>query len=370
MTPVPFLDLKAQYAPIRAEVDAAIRRVLDDTAFILGPGVAGFETAFAAHCGRKHCVGLNSGTSALHLALLAAGVGPGDDVVTTPHTWISTSWAISYCGARPVFADVDPRTGNLDPRATERALTPRTKALLPVDLYGNPAALPAFEDLARRKGIPLIEDAAQSHGARLRGRPCGSFGLLGCFSFYPGKNLGAAGEGGAVVTDDADLAARMRRLRDHAQDGRHRHVEIGFNYRMEGVQGAVLEVKLRHLDRWNAARRAAAGRYAGLLDGIPGVALPGAAEGAEPAWHLYVVRVRDRDGVASRLAGLGVGTGVHYPTPVHLQPAYASLGHARGAFPAAEAFAAECLSLPMFAEITPAQQEAVASALRTATGAG
>jgi dTDP-4-amino-4,6-dideoxygalactose transaminase len=364
--PVPFLDLHAQYEPILPEVRAAVDGVLATKAFILGDAVASFETAFAAFAGRKHCVGLNSGTSALHLALLAAGVGPGDDVITTPHTWISTSWAISYCGARPVFADVDPATGNLDPAAAERALTPRTRALLPVDLYGNPAALEAFEDLSRRKGVPLVEDAAQSHGATLGGRPCGAFGLLACFSFYPGKNLGAAGEGGAVVTDDAALAERMRRLRDHAQAGRHDHREIGFNYRMEGVQGAVLGVKLRHLPRWNAGRRAAAGRYAEFLAGISGVVLPAVTPGADPAWHLYVVRVKDRDGVAKRLGAAGIGTGVHYPRPVHLQQAYASLGLARGAFPRAEAFAGDCLSLPMFAEITPVQQGEVAAALRSA----
>lgn len=366
---IPFLDLKAQYVLIRNEVDAAVRGVLDDAAFILGDRVARFETAFARYAGREHCVGLNSGTSALHLALLTAGVGLGDEVVTTPHTWISTSWAISYCGARPVFADVDPRTGNLDAAAAERAITPRTKALLPVDLYGNPADLIAFEEIASRRGVVLVEDAAQAHGARLRGRPAGSFGVLSAFSFYPTKNLGAAGEGGAVVTDDAALAERVRRLRDHAQAGRHYHTEIGFNYRMEALQAAVLDVKLRHLDRWNEARRVAAGRYRELLEGIPEVTLPEPTPGADPAWHLYVVRVRDRDRVAPRLAEQGVGTGVHYPTPVHLQPAYASLGYGRGAFPVAEAFAAECLSLPMFAEITPEQQAFVASSLSAAVRA-
>jgi dTDP-4-amino-4,6-dideoxygalactose transaminase len=363
---VPFLDVKAQLAHIRPEVDAAVRRVFDDTSFILREGVSCFEEAFARYIGRRHCVGVNSGTSALHLALLVAGVRPGDEVVTTPYTWISTSWAVSYCGARPVFADVDPRTGNLDPAAAERAITARTKALLPVDLYGNPADLAAFEALAARHGIALIEDAAQAHGARLHGRPAGSFGLLACFSFYPGKNLGAAGEGGAVVTDDGALAERMRRLRDHAQAERHHHVEIGYNYRMEGLQGAVLDVKLRHLERWNRARRAAADRYHQLLDGIPGVTLPTPTPGAEPAWHLYVVRLPHRNRVAARLAEQGIETAVHYPTAVHLQPAYAPLGYRRGDFPAAEAFAAECLSLPMFAEITPDQQVQVATALRRA----
>lgn len=363
---IPFLDLKAQLEPIRDEVDEAIRGVLDNTAFILGPGVADFEAAFAAQVGRRHAVGVNSGTSALHLALIAAGVGPGDEVVTTPHTWISTTWAISYVGATPVYADVDPSTGNLDPKAAEAAITDRTKALLPVDLYGHPADLTELEAVAGRHGVALIEDAAQSHLATLDGRPAGSFGLAGCFSFYPGKNLGALGEAGAVVTDDDEVAARLRRLRDHAQDGRHHHVEIGYNYRMEGLQGAVLDVKLRHLPGWTDGRRAAAARYDELLADVPGVTLPHVAERANPAWHLYPVRVDDRDAVAARLDRAGVATGVHYPTPVHLQPAYAHLGHRRGDFPNAEAYAATCLSLPMYAELTAEQQQYVADQLKEA----
>ena len=275
---IPFLDLKAQLAPIRGEVDAAIKQVLDNTAFILGPAVADFEADFAAQTGRKHAVGLNSGTSALHLALIAAGVGPGDEVITTPHTWISTTWAISYVGATPVYADIDPATANLDPAAAEAAITDRTKAILPVDLYGHPAALTDLEKIAESHGIALIEDAAQSHLATLDGRPAGSFGQSACFSFYPGKNLGAAGEGGAVVTDDDAVADRVRRLRDHAQDGRHNHVEVGYNYRMEGLQGAVLAVKLRHLAEWTEGRRAAAARYAELID-VPGVTLPAGRRG-------------------------------------------------------------------------------------------
>ena len=363
---VPFLDLKAQLAPIRAEVDAAIAGVLDNTGFILGPTVAEFEESFAAQTGRAHAVGVNSGTSALHLALIAAGVGPGDEVVTTPHTWISTTWAISYVGATPVYADVDPLTGNLDPAAAEAAITPRTRALLPVDLYGHPAALPELEEIARRHGLALIEDAAQSHLATLDGRPAGSFGDQACFSFYPGKNLGAVGEAGAVVTDDADVAARIRRLRDHAQDGRHHHVEVGYNYRMEGLQGAVLSVKLRHLQSWTDARREAAARYAELLADIEGVTLPGVAAGADPSWHLYPIRVSDRDAVGARLAEAGVATGVHYPTPVHLQPAYAHLGYTKGSLPHAEEYAATCLSLPMYAELTADMQQYVADQLRTA----
>ena len=366
---IPFLDLKAQMEPIRGEVDAAIGQVLDDCAFVLGPSVSGFEEAFAAQTGRKHAIGLNSGTSALHLALIAAGVGPGDEVVTTPHTWISTTWAISYVGATPVYADVDPATGNLDPAAAEAAITERTRALLPVDLYGHPAALSDLEKIAERHGVALIEDAAQSHLATLDGRPAGSFGLAACFSFYPGKNLGAAGEGGAVVTDDDEVAARVRRLRDHAQDGRHNHVEVGYNYRMEGLQGAVLAVKLRHLPAWTEGRRAAARRYGELLDGIPGVTLPHVADGADPAWHLYPIRVADREAVGARLKEVGVATGVHYPTPVHLQPAYGHLGYRAGDLPHAEEYAATCLSLPMLAELSADQQEYVAEQLRKAVSA-
>lgn len=366
MIKVPFLDLKAQYAGIREDIEAALKGVLDDASFVLGPPVSRFEEAFAAYCNRKHCIAVNSGTSALHLALLASGVGPGDEVVTTPHTWISTSWAISYCGARPIFADVDPSTGNLDPGAAAAAVTGRTKVLLPVNLYGNPAPNARFEELAARASVILVEDAAQSHGAVLGGRKSGSFGRLSCFSFYPGKNLGAVGEGGAVVTDDDAAAERIRRLRDHAQAGRHNHVEIGFNYRMEAIQGAVLGVKLRHLDGWNEQRRVAAARYGRLLSDVPGLVLPEPIPGATPVWHLYVVRVRERERVAAVLAERGIGTGVHYPRPVHLQPAYATLGHRPGSFPRAEAFAAECLSLPMFPEISEEQQAAVADALRAA----
>lgn len=363
---VPFLDLKAQLDPIRAEVDAAIARVLDTTGFILGPEVSEFEEMFARETGRAHAVGLNSGTSALHLALLAAGVGPGDEVVTTPHTWISTTWAISYVGATPVYADVDTATGCLDPAAAEAAVTPRTKALLPVDLYGNPAALDELEAIAERHGLVLVEDAAQAHLATLHGRPAGSFGQSACFSFYPGKNLGAIGEGGALVTDDAAIADRVRRLRDHAQNGRHRHVEVGYNYRMEGVQGAVLAVKLRHLKAWTESRRLVAARYGELLREVDGVTLLGTTPGADPAWHLYPVRVRDRDAVQATLREAGVATGVHYPTPVHLQPAYQHLGQGPGSMPRSEAWAAECLSLPMYAELRPDQQDYVVDQLRAA----
>lgn len=362
---VPFLDLTSQHEPIRQEMERAIAKVLDDSSFVLGPGVSGFEDAFARYTGRRFCVGVNSGTSALHLALVASGVGPGDEVITTPHTWISTTWAISYCGATPVFVDTDPATGNLDPAAVEQAVTSRTRALLPVDLYGNPADHVSLQRVAESHGITLIDDAAQAQGARLHGAVIGSFGSMACFSFYPGKNLGAMGEAGAVVTNDEDVAQRLRRLRDHAQDGRHHHTEIGFNYRMDGIQGAVLEVKLARLDLWNDQRREAAARYADLLGSIDGVGTPAPTHGAEPNWHLYAVRVPEREKVADGLKHHGVASGFHYPTPVHLQPVYRDLGYAEGSLPRAEAYAAECLSLPMFPDITPAQQEHVADSLRT-----
>lgn len=366
MIEIPFADLVSMHAELRGTFEEAMGEVFDTGAFILGPSVERFEQAFAKAVGRKHCIGVNSGTSALHLALLVSGVGPGDEVVTTPHTWISTSWAISYCGATPVFADVDPETGNLDPELAAAAVTPKTKAVLPVDLYGNPADLPTFEKFASAHGVTLVDDACQAHGSRLNGREVGSFGSSACFSFYPGKNLGAVGEAGAIVTDDEDVAARMRRLRNHGQAGAHEHLEIGFNYRMEGLQGAILGAKLPLLERWNNQRREAAARYTALLDGMAGVVAPSVTPGGDPNWHLYVVRVRDRDEVARRMHSKGIDVRFHYPTPVHLQPAYSFLGHKPGSFPIAESFAAECLSLPMFPGITESQQQRVAEELEVA----
>jgi dTDP-4-amino-4,6-dideoxygalactose transaminase len=363
---VPFLDLKAQNRSIWFELLSALEDVMSEAQFILGPAVERFEARFAEYVGVRHCVGLNNGTSALHLALLASGVGPGDEVITTPHSWISTTWAISYVGARPVFVDIDPVTYTLDPERVERALTPRTKAILPVHLYGQAADLAPLLRLAQAHGLALIEDAAQAHGAVYQGRRVGAWGKAGCFSFYPGKNLGAFGEGGAVVTDDAALAERVRRLRDHAQKSRHHHVEVGYNMRMEGVQGAVLEVKLRHLDRWNAARARHAQRYHELLADVPGLVLPAAPRPEGHVWHLFAVLVRglDREAVRRSLEGKGIATGVHYPTPIPFQPAYTHLGYQPGDFPVAEEVMGGCLSLPMFAELTDEQIELTARALR------
>ncbi len=363
---VPFLDLRAHNRSVWSEIQAALDPVMEQAQFILGPAVERFEAHFAEYLGVRHCVGLNNGTSALHLALLACDVGPGDEVITTPATWISTSWAVSYVGARPVFVDIDPVTYTLDPRQVELAITPRTRALLPVHLYGQAADVVRLRDIADEHGLVLIEDAAQAHGACLAGRRVGSFGRAGCFSFYPGKNLGAFGEAGCVVTDDDEVAARIRRLRDHAQQGRHHHVEIGYNARMEGIQGAVLDAKLPRLDAWNAARARHARRYRELLAGVPGLTLPAVPRPEGHVWHLFVVLVhgRDREELRRALAERGVATGVHYPTLVSAQPAYADLGHRRGDFPVADELAECCLSLPLYPEMTDAQTAHVARELR------
>jgi dTDP-4-amino-4,6-dideoxygalactose transaminase len=358
-------DLRGQYAALREEIGRALADVAESTAYVLGPKVAAFEKAFAAYVGSRHCVGVNSGTSALHLALLGAGVGPGDEVLTVPMTFIATSWAVTYVGARPVYVDVDAATRTMDVEQVEQRITPRTRALLPVHLYGQPADLGPLLEIGRRHGIPVIEDAAQAHGARYHGRGAGSLGLCGCFSFYPGKNLGAHGEAGAVVTDDDHIAARLRALRDHAQKERYHHDEIGFNYRMDAFQGAVLGVKLKHLERWTEARRALAVRYGAALVGLP-LELPAEAPGRRHVWYLYVVLHPQRDRIRADLEARGIQTGLHYPIPLHLQKAYRHLEHREGDFPVAERIGRECLTLPLFPEMTDEQQAAVFSALREA----
>jgi dTDP-4-amino-4,6-dideoxygalactose transaminase len=359
---VPFLDLKAQYASIREEILDALHEVAESTAYVLGPKVIAFEEAFAAFVGAKHCVGVNSGTSALHLALIAAGVRPGDEVITVPMTFIATSWAISYSGATPVFVDVDPATYTMDTRKIERKITRRTRAILPVHLYGQPADLEPILEIGRRHGIPIIEDAAQAHGAQYQGKAAGSQGFCGCFSFYPGKNLGAYGEAGAVVTDDEQVADRLRSLRDHAQSRRYHHSELGFNYRMDGFQGAVLGVKLKHLESWTEARRRLADRYREGLAGLP-IKLPFEAPGRKHVWHLFVVLHPHRDRIRKELESRGIQTGLHYPIPVHLQEAYADLRYQSGDFPISERIAQDCFTLPLFPEMTEAQQGRVIRAL-------
>lgn len=364
---IPLVDLKAQYATIRMEIDAAIQRVLDSTAFILGREVAQFEDAFAAYCGAPYAVGVSSGTAALHLALLACGVGPGDEVITSPHTFIATAEAISHCGARPVFVDIDPVSYNLDVQRVEAAIGGRTKAVVAVHLYGNPVDMEQLLAVTRRRGIHVIEDAAQAHGAMIKGQRVGTFGTAGCFSFYPGKNLGAYGDAGMVVSNDPEVAARVRLLRDHGRREKYVHEAVGYGYRLDALQAAVLHVKLRHLDQWNLRRRHAARRYCELLT-ASNVVLPYTAPHAEPVYHLFVVRTPERDRVLEHLQAHGIGAGVHYPIPVHLQPVYAPLGLQPGSFPHAERAAREVLSLPLYPEITVAQQQEVTAALHAAIG--
>lgn len=363
---VPFLDLRVQNNSIMAELQAALQPVIENAQFILGPAVESFEKDFASYIGTQECVGLNNGTSALQMALLALGVGPGDEVISTPHSWISTSWAISYVGAKPVFVDIDPQTYTLDPSLVKSAITSQTKAILPVHLYGQAADAVALRQIADDHNIALIEDAAQSHGAKQAGRRVGSIGQIGCFSFYPGKNLGAFGEAGAIVSNDARLASHVRRLRDHAQDGRHNHVEIGYNTRMEGLQGAILRAKLPHLDGWNARRSELAAQYSKLLANTPGIVLPACPHAEGHVWHLYVIQVTsmDREQFRTQLSERGIATGVHYPTPIPFQPAYQYLGYKPGDFPIAERVMSQCVSLPMFAELTAAQVDYTAAAIR------
>ncbi len=361
--PIPYLDLRAQMKPLRAELDAVIARTLDNCSFCLGPDVVQFEQDFAKFCGAEHCVAFNSGTSALHIAMLLLGVGPGDEVITTPFTFVATSWAISYVGATPVYVDIDDATFNLDPKLIEKAITPKTKVVMPVHLYGQPFNVEAILEICRKHKLPLVEDSAQSHGAKFNGKVVGTFGEISCFSFYPGKNLGAAGEGGALVTNNAAFAKRARALREHGSTVRYYHDEVGYNYRMEGIQGAVLGVKLPHLQKWTDARRRVAHRYHELLKGTP-LQLPLEASFAESAYHLYVVRHPRRDELKAYLDANGVGCALHYPLPLHLQKCYANLGYKNGDFPFAEKAGRECLSLPIYPELTDAQIDRVAAAVK------
>ena len=360
---IPMIDLRAQYSAIKPEIDAAIARVLDGAQFVLGDEVAAFERRFAEYCGAREAAAVNSGTSALHLALLAAGVGPGDEVVTVPFTFVATVAAIRYAGARPILVDIEPDTYTMNPVRLEAAVTPRTKAIVPVHLYGQPADMDPILDIARRSGVTVIEDAAQAHGADYHGRRCGSMGKVACFSFYPAKNLGAYGEGGAVVTSDPALARAVRVLRNWGEETHHEHAVKGFNYRMDSLQGAILGVKLTHLERWTEARRDRAAAYRRALTAAP-VGLPTERPGVRHVYHVFTIRVRNRDACRARLADAGIHTGVHYPIPVHLQPAHRDLGYGPGDFPVSETAAAEVISLPMFPELSDDQVATVTAALR------
>jgi dTDP-4-amino-4,6-dideoxygalactose transaminase len=360
---IPFLDLKAQYRQIKREIDAAIARVIDSAQFVLGPEVVAFEERFAEYCGAKHCIALNSGTSGLHLALLAAGVGPGDEVITVSMTFVATVAAILYCGAKPVFVDIDPNTWTMDPALIEAAITPRTKAILPVHLHGLMADMDPIVALANRHGFVVVEDAAQSHGAEYKGRSAGSIGDIGCFSFYPGKNLGAYGEGGAVVTDDPELARQMTLLRDWGQESKYYHVLPGYNYRMDAIQGAVLNVKMDHIETWTEGRRSVAAQYNRLLAGSY-CQSPAPPPHSRHVYHVYAIRVADRDHVQELLHAAGIGTSIHYPVPVHLQKAYAGLGYRSGDLPVSEAVADQFLSLPIYAELRPEEVLQVVTELK------
>jgi dTDP-4-amino-4,6-dideoxygalactose transaminase len=361
---VPFLDLKTQYRQIEGELKPILEEIMANGAFIGGPQVSAFEEEFAAFCGGGHCVGLNSGTDALRFALMAAGVGTGDEVITVPHTFIATTEAISQAGAVPVFVDIEPATCTMDVAQIARRITSNTRAIVPVHLYGQPADMDPILEIARKHQLAVIEDACQAHGALYKGRLAGSMGAAGCFSFYPGKNLGAFGDAGAVVTADANMAQTMRMLREHGQSRKYYHDMEGYTGRLDAIQAAVLRLKLRRLADWNRARRANAAQYTQHLAGVPGVTVVTEAAYAQSVYHLYVILVDDRDGLQTFLTEKGVGTNLHYPLPLHLQKAYAHRGFKKGDFPVSERTAARLLSLPMFAELTPPQIEYVVECIK------
>ncbi len=364
---IEMVDLHAQYAAIKPEIDAAIQRVVDNTSFIMGPEVACFEQSFATMSNVAFGVGVASGTAALHLALLACGVGPGDEVITTPFTFFATAEAISQTGARPVFVDIDPQTYNLNPELIEAAITPRTRAIMPVHLYGQMAEMDDILAIARRHGLRVIEDAAQAHAAEYKGRRAGSLGDLACFSFYPSKNLGCYGDGGLVTGNDPDLIQRVRKLRDHGRTSKYEHDEVGWGYRLDALQAAILGAKLPHLEAWTEARRAHACRYNELLSDSD-VTAPVALAHNRHVYHCYVVRTPRRNELAEHLKAAGIGVVIHYPLPLHRQPAYHGLGYAPGSLPVSEACAEQVISLPMFPELTAEQIERVATTVKSFVG--
>jgi dTDP-4-amino-4,6-dideoxygalactose transaminase len=370
MAKIPLVDLKAQYAGIKDEIDAAMARVVNNTSFIGGKEVSGFEAAFARFQGTKRCVGVASGTGALFLALRALGVGPGDEVITTPHTFIATVEPIETLGAKTVLVDIDPDTYNLDPALIEAAITPRTKVIMPVHLYGQLAPMDAIMEIARRHNLHVVEDAAQAHGAELNGKRAGAWGDAACFSFYPGKNLGAYGDGGAVCTNDDVLADKIAKLKDHGRTTKYEHDEIGYGERLDGLQAAILGAKLPHLDGWNAARHRHAEYYDAALAGIEGVATPREMAGARHIYHIYCVRVAgDRDAILKELNARGIGAGIHYPVPVHLQPAMARYGWTEADFPNATHASRSIISLPIYPEMTTEQLSQVTEDLADIIGA-
>jgi dTDP-4-amino-4,6-dideoxygalactose transaminase len=361
---IPLMDLKAQYRSLQPEIDLAIARVLEHTQFIHGPEVRSFEMAFAAACGARHAIGVASGTAAIHLALVALGIGPGDEVITSAHTFIASAEPILQVGARPVFVDVEAGTGNLDPARLEGAITPRTRALLPVHLYGQPADMPAILEVATRHGLVVVEDAAQAHGAQCCGRHVGLWGQAGTFSFYPGKNLGAYGDAGAIITGDDELAARLRMLRDHGRSEKYLHATHGYGERLDALQAAILAAKLPRLEAWNERRREIAEHYRHALAGLP-LGLPPERDGTRHVYHQFPVYTQQRDALQAHLKEAGVGTGIHYPVPLHLQPALAHLGYRQGDLPVTEELANTELSLPVYPELTAEQIETIVGAVRS-----
>jgi dTDP-4-amino-4,6-dideoxygalactose transaminase len=360
---VRFVDLAAQYRAIGTEIDQAIAAVLCDTDFILGRAVNRLEEEWAAFCGSSYAVGIDSGTSALELSLRAFGIGPGDEVVTVANSFIASALAVTHAGARPVLVDCDPENYTMDVSCLERAITPRTKAILPVHLYGQSADMDPILEIARKNSLVVIEDACQAHGATYKGKRVGSLGHAAAFSFYPGKNLGAYGDAGMVVTNDSRIAEALLKLRNYGQEQKYRHVTQGYNRRLDTLQAAVLNVKLHHLESWNTARQQLAGLYNELLSGS-GVVTPNEAPYAQSVWHLYVIRTKNRDALKAHLGSQGIMTGIHYPIPIHLQPAYSDLGYKKGDFPVTEAYADEILSLPIYAELTPDTVQYVADTIR------
>ena len=361
---VNFVDLKVQYLSIKSEMDSAIQDVIDKTAFAGGPFVANFENEFASFCQCKHGIGTSSGTSAIWMALIGLGVGIGDEVITTSNTFIATAEAISFCGAKPVFVDIDSVTYNMDPASLKDAITSKTKAIIPVHLYGQMADMDPIMEIAKEHDLYVIEDACQAHGARYKDRPAGSIGDAGCFSFYPGKNLGAYGEAGAVVTNNSELAEKMKMFRDHGQSKKYYHSLVGWNSRMDGLQGAVLSVKLKHLDQWTEARRANAKQYTSLLSDVEGIITPVEADYAKHVYHIYAIRTQGRDELMSALAENEIYCGIHYPIPLHLQNAYGSLGYKKGSFQTTEEYVSQQVSLPMFPELTTEQIEFVCEKIK------
>jgi dTDP-4-amino-4,6-dideoxygalactose transaminase len=364
MMKVPFLDLKAQYDAISDEIAAALQKVLDNCAFAGGPFVAQFEREFAVYCQSESAVGVGSGTAALWLALKGLGIGEGDEVITVPNTFIATAEAISVCGARPVFVDIDEQAYNINPELIEAAITPKTKAIIPVHLYGQMAEMDDIMEIARAHGLFVIEDACQAHGAEYKSQKAGSIGDAGCFSFYPGKNLGAYGEAGAVVTNNQELANKVKMLRDHGQKEKYYHSIVGWNCRMDGFQGAVLSVKLKHLDKWNESRRKNAELYNSFLADLDSIITPFKADYAKHVYHIYPVLTESRQRLMDALAQKQIFCGIHYPVPLHLQAAYSSLGYKEGDFPVAEKCASRQLSLPMFPELTSGQIEYVVEEIK------